>query len=107
MSVSVVAAQTHGKAGCGKKKCASYGACNKAAGNAKSTAATADIQEKANVLCPTVAAGGKCEHPEQCPYSHDEKAAAGKCTCDQKPKKAWYKFWGHDEKCDYCKSKHS
>ncbi|MBC8479271.1 MAG: hypothetical protein H8D46_02305 [FCB group bacterium] len=104
LSVAFVTAGDEAKkSGCNKKKCAQYGNCNKA-GAATTTDASAPGTDTASQLCPTMATGSSCAHPDQCPYSH-EKAAS--CTCDKNQKKSLFNFWSKSEKCDHCKTKNT
>ena len=100
LSASLVYAQTEGKTSGCKKKCPNSAACNKA--GAKTTEVKVETETtglETKTLCPSVAAGGTCPHPEKCTHSHDVDVASGDVVkCDHHEKKSWWKFWGSDEK---------
>ncbi len=104
LSVSVVAAQAQ-KSSCCKKgaKGKTAACCKKGAADASMQTGTTDM-DKANTLCPTVAAGEKCDNPDLCPYSHDASLLkTDTAQNDDSQSRHWWKFWGDKSDKDCCK----
>ncbi len=103
LSMAVLSAQS---GGCGKKSpdCSKSCSKSKTAVTVPGDQSTTDAEAK--VLCPAVAAGETCAHPEKCSYSHTttdvkstESASCDKCTGHSK---SWWKFWG--KSCSSCET---
>ncbi|NOZ08619.1 MAG: hypothetical protein GXO91_07050 [FCB group bacterium] len=102
LSVSIVTAQA-GKSSCCKKgKAGKTEACDKKGAMSMEASAQMDAAglEKAEAPCPNLAAGEKCDNPENCAHLNEGKDSDHETHAH---KRSWWNFWGSKADKDCCK----